>query len=103
MVSPSKAKLSRIASQQSQQQQQPEPQPSSQQQPPQRKSVASTSSTTSNNNKVKLVKGSKPLIHHRFYLDIERHQVATKIESTIKELGGVSAVHRRLGLSSFRF
>uniref|UniRef100_A0A182FBJ2 Uncharacterized protein n=2 Tax=Anopheles albimanus TaxID=7167 RepID=A0A182FBJ2_ANOAL len=78
MVSPSKAKLSRIASQKSQQQR-PEPEP-------QRKSVASTSSTS--NNKVKLVKGSKPLIHHRFYLDIERHQVATKIESTIKELGG---------------
>ncbi|XP_050098629.1 uncharacterized protein LOC126579250 [Anopheles aquasalis] len=86
MVSPSKAKLSRIASQQSQQQQQ-QPEPEPQREPPQRKSVASTSSATSKS-KVKLVKGSKPLIHHRFYLDIERHQVATKIESTIKELGG---------------
>ncbi|XP_058065385.1 uncharacterized protein LOC131215027 [Anopheles bellator] len=70
MVSPSKAKLSRIASQQPQEQA-----------PPQRKS-------TTSNNKVKLVKGPKPLVHHRFFLDIERHQIAAKIESTIKELGG---------------
>lgn len=78
MVSPSKSKLSKTASQQQQQQQeQPTPQSSH------RKST--NSSTT---NKVKLVKGPKPLIYHRFYLDIERHQVATKIETTIKELGG---------------
>ncbi|XP_052869158.1 uncharacterized protein LOC128274864 [Anopheles cruzii] len=72
MVSPSKAKLSRIASQQ------PPP-------PPQRKS---TTSSKPWDNKVKLVKGPKPLIHHRFFLDIERHQIAAKIESTIKQLGG---------------
>lgn len=41
-------------------------------------------------NKVQLVKGPKPLVYHRFYLDIEQHQIATKIETTIKQLGGVS-------------
>lgn len=40
--------------------------------------------------KVKLVKGPTPLVHHRFYLDIQKHQLANKIEYTIKELGGVS-------------
>lgn len=40
--------------------------------------------------KVKLVKGAKPLIHHKFYLDVEKHNVANKIENQIKELGGVS-------------
>ncbi|EDO63334.1 AGAP012023-PA, partial [Anopheles gambiae str. PEST] len=39
-------------------------------------------------NKVQLVKGPKPLVYHRFYLDIEQHQIATKIETTIKQLGG---------------
>lgn len=40
--------------------------------------------------KVKLVKGSKPLIHYKFYLDIEKHNIATRIENKIKEFGGVS-------------
>lgn len=40
--------------------------------------------------KVKVVKGPKPLIYHKFYLDIEKHNIATKIENKIKELGGVS-------------
>lgn len=40
--------------------------------------------------KVKLIKGTKPLIHHKFYLDIEKHIIATRIENKIKELGGVS-------------
>ncbi|XP_063695744.1 protein chiffon [Culicoides brevitarsis] len=38
--------------------------------------------------KVKLVKGANPLVHHKFYLDVERHNVANKIENQIKELGG---------------
>ncbi|XP_058170719.1 uncharacterized protein LOC131285881 [Anopheles ziemanni] len=86
MVSPSKSKLSKNASQQQQQQQQQEqPTPQSSH----RKSANSSSKKADKNtNKVKLVKGPKPLIYHRFYLDIERHQVATKIETTIKELGG---------------
>lgn len=40
--------------------------------------------------KVKLVKGDKPLIHHKFYLDVEKYNIANKIENQIKELGGVS-------------
>ncbi|KAJ6645692.1 Protein chiffon [Pseudolycoriella hygida] len=39
-------------------------------------------------NKCKLIKGQKPLINYRFYLDIEKHQIANKIETKIKELGG---------------
>lgn len=42
--------------------------------------------------KVKLVKGSKPLVHHKFYLDIENNHLTTRIENKIKELGGVSRV-----------
>lgn len=34
------------------------------------------------------MKGPTPLVHHRFYLDIQKHQLASKIEYTIKELGG---------------
>lgn len=41
---------------------------------------------------MKLVKGPTPLVHHRFYLDIQKHQLANKIEYTIKELGGVSII-----------
>ena len=48
------------------------------------------SSSFPTDNKVQLVKGPKPLVYHRFYLDIEQHQIATKIETTIKQLGGVS-------------
>lgn len=62
MVSPSKTKHSRVAA--------------NQQQKP------------ANASKVKLVKGPTPLVHHRFYLDIQKHQLANKIEYTIKELGG---------------
>lgn len=40
--------------------------------------------------KCKLVKGPKPLIHFKFYLDIEKHHIENKIEKTIRELGGVS-------------
>uniref|UniRef100_A0A182HHV3 Uncharacterized protein n=1 Tax=Anopheles arabiensis TaxID=7173 RepID=A0A182HHV3_ANOAR len=79
MVSPSKAKLSRIAGQQQQQQQ--EQQEEQQHRP-------SQASQRKANNKVQLVKGPKPLVYHRFYLDIEQHQIATKIETTIKQLGG---------------
>lgn len=61
MVSPSKTKYSRVAANQ------------------QQKTAT---------NKVKLVKGPRPLIYHRFYLDIQKHQLASEIESTIKELGG---------------
>lgn len=39
-------------------------------------------------NKCKLIKGSKPLVNYRFYLDIENHNVSSKIEHKIKELGG---------------
>uniref|UniRef100_A0A182TPV4 Uncharacterized protein n=1 Tax=Anopheles melas TaxID=34690 RepID=A0A182TPV4_9DIPT len=84
MVSPSKAKLSRIAGQQQQQQQQQQEQQEEQQHRP------SQASQRKANNKVQLVKGPKPLVYHRFYLDIEQHQIATKIETTIKQLGGVS-------------
>lgn len=38
----------------------------------------------------KLVKGPKPLVNHRFYLDIENHNVSSRIELKIAELGGVS-------------
>lgn len=62
MVSPSKTKYSRVAANQQQR--------------------------TTSSNKVKLVKGPRPLIHHRFYLDIQRYQLANEIETTIKELGG---------------
>lgn len=62
MVSPSKTKLSRVA--------------------------ASSQQKTASSNKVKLVKGPRPLVNHRFYLDIQKHQLARKIEVTIKELGG---------------
>ncbi|XP_052891106.1 uncharacterized protein LOC128299243 [Anopheles moucheti] len=79
MVSPSKAKLSRIAGQQQQQ----EEQEAQQQQLP-----SQQASQRKSKNKVQLVKGPKPLVYHRFYLDIEQHQVATKIETTIKQLGG---------------
>ncbi|XP_058837939.1 uncharacterized protein LOC131693812 [Topomyia yanbarensis] len=61
MVSPSKTKYSRVAANQHQK-------------------------TTSN--KVKLVKGPRPLIYHRFYLDVQNYKLANKIEYTIKELGG---------------
>jgi hypothetical protein len=44
---------------------------------------------------VKLVRGTKPLIYFKFYLDIENHTVATKIESKIKELGGVSKKQKK--------
>lgn len=40
--------------------------------------------------KCKLIKGQKPLINYRFYLDIEKHHISIKIETKIKELGGVS-------------
>lgn len=40
--------------------------------------------------KCKLIKGQKPLINYRFYLDIEKHHISSKIETKIKELGGVS-------------
>lgn len=40
--------------------------------------------------KCKIIKGQKPLINYRFYLDIEKHHIASKIETKIKELGGVS-------------
>lgn len=36
------------------------------------------------------MKSLKPLVNFRFYLDIEKHNVSLKIESKIKELGGVS-------------
>ncbi|XP_055620419.1 protein chiffon-like [Toxorhynchites rutilus septentrionalis] len=62
MVSPSKTKYSRVAANQQQR--------------------------TASSNKVKLVKGPRPLIYHRFYLDIQKHQLASKVENTIKELGG---------------
>ncbi|XP_053668785.1 uncharacterized protein LOC128719188 [Anopheles marshallii] len=80
MVSPSKAKLSRIAGQQQQQEEQEEQQ--------QQQQLPSQASQRKSKNKVQLVKGPKPLVYHRFYLDIEQHQVATKIETTIKQLGG---------------
>ncbi|XP_037025088.1 protein chiffon isoform X2 [Bradysia coprophila] len=38
--------------------------------------------------KCKLIKGQKPLINYRFYLDIEKHHISSKIETKIKELGG---------------
>lgn len=40
--------------------------------------------------KCKLIKGPKPLTHFKFYLDIEKHQLQSKIEKAIQELGGVS-------------
>lgn len=40
--------------------------------------------------KCKLLKGSKPLLNHKFYLDIEKHHISNRIELKIKELGGVS-------------
>lgn len=36
------------------------------------------------------MKGSKPLIRFKFYLDIKNHVICSKIEAKIKELGGVS-------------
>lgn len=42
--------------------------------------------------KCKLIKGQKPLINYRFYLDIEKHHISSKIETKIKELGGVSII-----------
>ncbi|XP_031640460.1 protein chiffon isoform X2 [Contarinia nasturtii] len=38
--------------------------------------------------KCKLVKGPKPLLHFKFYLDIEKQHIVNKIEKTIRELGG---------------
>ncbi|XP_053682982.1 uncharacterized protein LOC128733432 [Sabethes cyaneus] len=61
MVSPSKTKGSRVAANQ------------------QQKTATS---------KTKVVKGSRPLVHHRFYLDVKNHKLANKIEHTIRELGG---------------
>lgn len=40
--------------------------------------------------KCKIIKGLKPLVNYRFYLDIEKHHISSKIETKIKELGGVS-------------
>lgn len=39
---------------------------------------------------VELVPGEKPLLNHKFYLDLKNRLVASKLETQIKELGGVS-------------
>lgn len=39
---------------------------------------------------LELVPGEKPLLNHKFYLDLKNRLVATKLETQIKELGGVS-------------
>ncbi|XP_017771609.1 PREDICTED: protein chiffon isoform X2 [Nicrophorus vespilloides] len=53
--------------------------------------TTATTATTIQLNKspVTLVPGTKPLKNYRFYLDVKSHITSSKLESKIKELGGV--------------
>lgn len=42
--------------------------------------------------KCKIIRGPKPLINFKFYLDIGKHHIESKIEKNIRELGGVRIV-----------
>nr|XP_017086895.2 protein chiffon [Drosophila bipectinata]XP_017086896.2 protein chiffon [Drosophila bipectinata] len=47
-----------------------------------------TTATKTTPPKIKVIKSKRPLCHFKFYLDICDHQLATRIESDIKALGG---------------
>lgn len=51
-------------------------------------STAAASATAATPPKVKVIKSKRPLCHFKFYLDICDHQLAKRIESDIKALGG---------------
>ncbi|XP_016939788.4 protein chiffon [Drosophila suzukii] len=51
-------------------------------------SATSAAATAGTPPKVKVIKSKRPLCHFKFYLDICDHQLAKRIESDIKALGG---------------
>ncbi|GLV35989.1 chiffon [Carabus blaptoides fortunei] len=56
------------------------------------KTASSSRTGRTNSSKTTLVKGPKPLLKFKFYLDVKNHCVCSKLEAKIKSLGGVIEV-----------